>query len=103
MFILFSSDTVNYLPQMKKPGLQAMVDGKTKSLYLHSPASIEEKLRPNLKKTVEGKLEVLYCRIFILFILLFIYVFFFCLWAMVSGPFVFLIFFSWPASVVKKK
>ncbi|XP_045105949.1 NEDD8-activating enzyme E1 catalytic subunit-like isoform X1 [Portunus trituberculatus] len=39
--------------QMKKPGLQAMVDGKTKSLYLHSPASIEEKLRPNLKKTVE--------------------------------------------------
>lgn len=31
-----------------------MVDGRTKSLYLHSPASIEEKLRPNLKKTIEG-------------------------------------------------
>nr|XP_053648702.1 NEDD8-activating enzyme E1 catalytic subunit-like [Cherax quadricarinatus] len=39
--------------QMKSPGLQAMIDGRTKSLYLHSPASIEEKLRPNLKKTVE--------------------------------------------------
>ena len=34
-----------------------MVDGKTKSLYLHSPASIEVKLRPNLKKTVQGKKE----------------------------------------------
>lgn len=31
-----------------------MVDGRTKSLYLHSPASIEEKLRPNLKKSIEG-------------------------------------------------
>lgn len=41
--------------QMKNPGLTAMVDGKTKSLYLHSPASIEEKLRPNLKKTIEGE------------------------------------------------
>ncbi|KAK4297436.1 hypothetical protein Pmani_030133 [Petrolisthes manimaculis] len=39
--------------QMKKPGLTAMIAGKTKSLYLHSPASIEEKLRPNLKKTIE--------------------------------------------------
>ncbi|XP_076055912.1 ubiquitin-like activating enzyme 3 isoform X1 [Oratosquilla oratoria] len=38
--------------QMKSPALQAMINGKTKSLYLHSPASIEEKLRPNLKKTL---------------------------------------------------
>ncbi|MPC26952.1 NEDD8-activating enzyme E1 catalytic subunit [Portunus trituberculatus] len=45
--------------KMKKPGLQAMVDGKTKSLYLHSPASIEEKLRPNLKKTVEDYMDII--------------------------------------------
>lgn len=49
--IAILTDSLQY--QMKKPGLQAMVDGRTKSLYLHSPASIEEKLRPNLKKTVE--------------------------------------------------
>ncbi|XP_037794785.1 NEDD8-activating enzyme E1 catalytic subunit-like [Penaeus monodon] len=45
--------TESFKFQMKSPGLQAMVDGRTKSLYLHSPASIEEKLRPNLKKTIE--------------------------------------------------
>lgn len=39
--------------QMKSPGLQTMADGRTKSLYLSSPKSIEEKLRPNLKKTIE--------------------------------------------------
>lgn len=39
--------------QMKNPGLQTMADGRTKSLYLSSPKSIEEKLRPNLKKTIE--------------------------------------------------
>lgn len=39
--------------QMKNPGLQTMTDGRTKSLYLSSPKSIEEKLRPNLKKTIE--------------------------------------------------
>ncbi|KAG7166311.1 NEDD8-activating enzyme E1 catalytic subunit-like [Homarus americanus] len=44
-------DSLQY--QMKSPGLQAMIDGRTKSLYLHSPASIEERLRPNLKKTIE--------------------------------------------------
>ncbi|CAL4111340.1 unnamed protein product, partial [Meganyctiphanes norvegica] len=38
---------------MKNPGLQTMADGRTKSLYLSSPKSIEEKLRPNLKKTIE--------------------------------------------------
>ncbi|KAF2356814.1 E2 binding [Trinorchestia longiramus] len=38
--------------QMSNPGIQAMVDGKTKSLYLHSPASIEQKLRPHLKMSL---------------------------------------------------
>ena len=41
---------------MRSPGLQAIIDGRTKSLYLHSPASIEEKLRPNLKKSFLGKI-----------------------------------------------
>lgn len=51
-------DVINMLTegiqyQMKNPGLQTMADGRTKSLYLSSPKSIEEKLRPNLKKTIE--------------------------------------------------
>ncbi|RXG56340.1 NEDD8-activating enzyme E1 catalytic subunit [Armadillidium vulgare] len=51
------SELITYLKesptyQMKSPGLQAMVNGKIKSLYLSSPPSIEEKLRPNLSKTL---------------------------------------------------
>lgn len=53
--VLFE-DASNYFLslQMKSPGLQAVIEGKTKSLYLNSPSSIEEKLRPNLNKTFEG-------------------------------------------------
>lgn len=39
---------------MSNPGIQAMLNGKTKVLYLHSPPSIESKLRPNLKMTLAG-------------------------------------------------
>lgn len=38
--------------QMSSPGIQAMLNGKTKSLYLHSPPSIEQKLRPHLKMSL---------------------------------------------------
>ncbi|GIY42974.1 NEDD8-activating enzyme E1 catalytic subunit [Caerostris extrusa] len=36
--------------QMKSPGITAIVDGKNKTLYMPSVASIEEATRPNLKR-----------------------------------------------------
>ncbi|XP_047100634.1 NEDD8-activating enzyme E1 catalytic subunit [Schistocerca piceifrons] len=38
--------------QMKNPGLTAMVDGKNRTLYMPTVASIEEKTRVNLTKTL---------------------------------------------------
>ncbi|RWS12304.1 NEDD8-activating enzyme E1 catalytic subunit-like isoform X2 [Dinothrombium tinctorium] len=48
---------INYLKespkyQMHSPGITTAVDGKNKTLYIQSVASIEEKTRPNLKKTL---------------------------------------------------
>lgn len=39
--------------QMRNPGITAMVDGKSRTLYLPTVSSIEEKTRPNLKKTLK--------------------------------------------------
>ncbi|XP_055952040.1 NEDD8-activating enzyme E1 catalytic subunit-like [Argiope bruennichi] len=39
--------------QMKSPGLTANINGKNKTLYMQSVASIEEATRPNLKKTLK--------------------------------------------------
>jgi len=39
--------------QMKSPGLTTSIDGKNKTLYMQSIASIEEATRPNLKKTLK--------------------------------------------------
>ncbi|MED6243775.1 NEDD8-activating protein uba3 [Ataeniobius toweri] len=38
--------------QMKSPALTATVEGKSKTLYLQSVASIEQRTRPNLSKTL---------------------------------------------------
>ncbi|XP_071646868.1 NEDD8-activating enzyme E1 catalytic subunit [Temnothorax longispinosus] len=38
--------------QMKNPGLTAIIDGKNKTLYMQMVASIEEKTRENLSKTL---------------------------------------------------
>lgn len=38
--------------QMKSPGLTAIIDGKNKTLYMQMVASIEEKTRENLSKTL---------------------------------------------------
>lgn len=38
--------------QMKSPGLTAIIDGKSKTLYMQMVASIEEKTRENLSKTL---------------------------------------------------
>lgn len=38
--------------QMKNPGLTANIDGKYKTLYMRMVASIEEKTRENLSKTL---------------------------------------------------
>jgi ubiquitin-activating enzyme E1 C len=37
---------------MKSPGLTATVDGKSRTLYMPTVASIEEKTRVNLKKSL---------------------------------------------------
>ncbi|KAM4721454.1 NEDD8-activating enzyme E1 catalytic subunit isoform 2-T2 [Rhinophrynus dorsalis] len=39
--------------QMKSPAITATLDGKNKTLYLQTVASIEERTRPNLCKTLE--------------------------------------------------
>lgn len=39
---------------MRSPGLTTIIDGKNKTLYMSSIASIEEATRPNLKKTLKG-------------------------------------------------
>uniref|UniRef100_A0A3B5BC35 NEDD8-activating enzyme E1 catalytic subunit n=1 Tax=Stegastes partitus TaxID=144197 RepID=A0A3B5BC35_9TELE len=39
--------------QMKSPAVTATVDGKNKTLYLQSVASIEQRTRPNLSKTLK--------------------------------------------------
>jgi ubiquitin-activating enzyme E1 C len=39
--------------QMKAPGLTTVIDGKNKTLYMQTVASIEERTRPNLKKTLQ--------------------------------------------------
>uniref|UniRef100_A0A8C2XK05 NEDD8-activating enzyme E1 catalytic subunit n=1 Tax=Cyclopterus lumpus TaxID=8103 RepID=A0A8C2XK05_CYCLU len=39
--------------QMKSPALTATVEGKNKTLYLQSVASIEQRTRPNLSKTLK--------------------------------------------------
>lgn len=38
--------------QMKNPGIVVNVDGKNKTLYMHTVKSIEEKTRPNLTKSL---------------------------------------------------
>ena len=38
--------------QMRNPGLTTVVDGKNKTLYMSTIASIEEKTRQNLSKTL---------------------------------------------------
>jgi ubiquitin-activating enzyme E1 C len=38
--------------QMKSPGLTAIIDGKNRTLYMPTVASIEEKTRVNLKKSL---------------------------------------------------
>ena len=37
---------------MKNPGLTAYINGKNKTLYMHTVASIEERTRENLTKTL---------------------------------------------------
>lgn len=39
--------------QMKSPAITATVEGKNKTLYLQSVASIEQRTRPNLSKTLK--------------------------------------------------
>ncbi|XP_015589494.1 NEDD8-activating enzyme E1 catalytic subunit [Cephus cinctus] len=39
--------------QMKNPGLTANINGKNKTLYMHTVQSIEEKTRENLQKTLQ--------------------------------------------------
>uniref|UniRef100_A0A3Q2E522 NEDD8-activating enzyme E1 catalytic subunit n=1 Tax=Cyprinodon variegatus TaxID=28743 RepID=A0A3Q2E522_CYPVA len=50
-------EVLNYLTesvslQMKSPAITAKVEGKSKTLYLQSVASIEQRTRPNLSKTL---------------------------------------------------
>lgn len=49
--ITLLSESATY--QMKSPGLTANVDGKNKTLYMSTIASIEEKTKENLNKTLE--------------------------------------------------
>ena len=42
--------------QMKSPAITATLEGKNKTLYLQTVASIEERTRPNLCKTLKGKM-----------------------------------------------
>ncbi|XP_030061091.1 NEDD8-activating enzyme E1 catalytic subunit isoform X2 [Microcaecilia unicolor] len=51
-------EVVDYLTnntslQMKSPAITATLDGKNKTLYLQTVASIEERTRPNLSKTLK--------------------------------------------------
>ncbi|KAL6464361.1 hypothetical protein MHYP_G00266780 [Metynnis hypsauchen] len=51
-------DVLNYLTdstslQMKSPAITTTLDGKNKTLYLQTVASIEERTRPNLSKTLK--------------------------------------------------
>uniref|UniRef100_A0A665U7Z9 NEDD8-activating enzyme E1 catalytic subunit n=2 Tax=Echeneis naucrates TaxID=173247 RepID=A0A665U7Z9_ECHNA len=51
-------DVLDYLTtsaslQMKSPAITATVEGKNKTLYLQSVASIEQRTRPNLSKTLK--------------------------------------------------
>ncbi|XP_029456933.1 NEDD8-activating enzyme E1 catalytic subunit isoform X2 [Rhinatrema bivittatum] len=45
--------TNNTSLQMKSPAITATLDGKNKTLYLQTVASIEERTRPNLSKTLK--------------------------------------------------
>lgn len=47
----FLTENADY--QMKSPGLTTTIDGKNKTLYMPSIASIEEATRPNLKKSLK--------------------------------------------------
>lgn len=48
--ITFLCESPNF--QMKSPGVTAIVDGKNRTLYMPTVASIEEKTRVNLKKSI---------------------------------------------------
>ncbi|XP_078518503.1 NEDD8-activating enzyme E1 catalytic subunit-like [Lissotriton helveticus] len=45
--------TTNNSLQMKSPAITATLEGKNKTLYLPTVASIEERTRPNLSKTLK--------------------------------------------------
>ena len=38
---------------MKAPGLTTVIDGNSKTLYMQNVKSIEERTKPNLKKTLK--------------------------------------------------
>ncbi|XP_016121375.1 NEDD8-activating enzyme E1 catalytic subunit-like, partial [Sinocyclocheilus grahami] len=53
VFKIATSLTENASLQMKSPAITATLEGKNKTLYLQSIASIEERTRPNLCKTLK--------------------------------------------------
>lgn len=51
--------------QMKAPGMTTTVAGRNKTLYMPSVASIEERTRANLKKTLKGRAGLARASLFI--------------------------------------
>lgn len=49
--IALLSESASY--QMRSPGITATIEGKNKTLYMSTIASIEEKTKENLNKTLE--------------------------------------------------
>ena len=45
--------------QMRSPGLRTVLDGKPKTLYMQTVASLKEATKGNLKKTLKGENQVL--------------------------------------------
>ena len=44
---------------MRSPGLRTVLDGKPKTLYMQTVASLKEATKGNLKKTLKGENQIL--------------------------------------------
>lgn len=53
-----NGESMCYSSQLRSPGLVTMVKEKNKTLYMSTVKSIEDATKPNLKKTLQGLLQL---------------------------------------------
>ena len=59
MLYMLLTIAILFFRQLKSPGIVTMINGKNKTLYISTVKSIAEATKPNLKKTLRGKVSIL--------------------------------------------